>query len=186
MKRAVFLDRDGVITQEPPHYAHKIDQLRLIKNAAKAIRILNQAGFLIIIITNQAGIAKGLFKEEDTLNFNKEMLKRLNKQGAKIDAIYFCPHHPKAKIPEYRCDCSHRKPKSGMLQKAKDEYNINFKESYLIGDKISDIESGKKVKCKSMLVKTGLGRNESKMINRSNLVFNNIYQAAVFIVKGNT
>lgn len=183
MKKAVFLDRDGVITQEPPHYAHRIDQLRLIRNAAKAIKIFNQAEFLVIVITNQAGIAKGFFKEEDTLNFNEEMIKRLNKKGAKIDAIYFCPHHPEAVVEKYKINCNHRKPQIGMLQKARDEYNIDLNGSYLIGDKISDIETGIKAGCKTILVKTGYGLGEIQK-GYKELVFDNIYKSVEEILKG--
>lgn len=182
MKRAVFLDRDGVITQEPPHYAHKIDQLRLIRNTAKAIRLLNKAGFLVIVITNQAGIAKGCFKEEDTNTFNQEMQRRLNRKGARIDAIYYCPHHPEAVLKKYQYDCSHRKPQTGMLEKARDEYNIDLKRAYLVGDKISDIETGHKVGCKTILVKTGHGVKESMLgCVTYDYLTNNLYTAALLI-----
>ena len=108
MNRAVFLDRDGVITQEPPYYAHKLSDLKLIAKSADAIRLLNENGFAVIVTTNQAGIARGYYQEEDTELFNQALREKLAKKGACIDAIYYCPHHPEAKIERYRIDCNCR------------------------------------------------------------------------------
>ncbi len=160
--RAVFLDRDGVIVQEPPHYAHRLDQLELIPRSAEAIRLLNENGFRVIVISNQAGIAHGYYPEKDAILFNQVMKKMLEEDGAKIDAVYFCPHHPEAKIEKYRVDCDCRKPKTGMLHKAEKEFYINLKRSYLVGDKWSDIIAGKRTGCRTVLVKTGHGKEELK------------------------
>src|SRR2546430_1942449 len=97
LQKAVFLDRDGVIVYDNNH-PYKLEQLRLIKDSAKAIKLLNQAGFKVIIITNQAGIAKGIFNEKDLEIFHHELQKRLKRNGAKIDKIYYCPHHPEGTI----------------------------------------------------------------------------------------
>ena len=102
MNRAVFLDRDGVITQEPPHYTHKLSQLKLISRSADAIRLLNENGFVVIVASNQSGIARGYYREEDMILFNQVMKEKLAKEGAHIDAIYHCPHHPEVKIERYR------------------------------------------------------------------------------------
>lgn len=160
MNRAVFLDRDGVITQEPPHYAHKLNQLKLISKAADAIRLLNEGGFLVIIASNQAGIARGYYQEEDMTLFNRAMKNRLAKSRAHIDAIYYCPHHPEAIIEAYRVDCDCRKPKPGMLKKAEKELNIDLNQSFLVGDKSSDIEAGKRAGCTTIMVRTGHGADE--------------------------
>lgn len=157
MNKAVFLDRDGVITQEPPHYAHKLDQLALIPKSGDAIRLLNEDGFMVVIVSNQAGIAYGYYQEEDAVSFNQALGGKLTEAGAHIDAIYYCPHHPEAKVEKYRVDCDCRKPKPGMLIMAEKELGIDMKSSYMVGDKLTDIEVGKRAGCKTVLVKTGYG-----------------------------
>ena len=155
--KAVFLDRDGVITQDPPHYAHRLDQIALIESSESAIKMLNEAQFKVIVITNQSGVAKGLYTENDIEIFNNGMIEQLKQVNAHIDAIYYCPHHPEAKVQEYRIDCDCRKPKPGMLIEGRKKYNIDFKSSFLVGDKWSDIEAGRSMGCKTILVKTGHG-----------------------------
>lgn len=162
MNRAVFLDRDGVITQEPPYYAHRLSQLKLISKSADAIRLLNENGFVVIIASNQSGIARGYYREEDAILFSQAMKENLAKGGAYIDAIYYCPHHPEAGIDRFRVDCNCRKPKPGMLIRAKEELNIDLKQSYIVGDKLSDIEAGKGAGCKTIMVRTGHGAEELK------------------------
>lgn len=155
MKRAVFLDRDGVITQDPPNYAHRLDQLKLIPRSTEAIKLLNENNFGVIIVSNQSGIARGYYGEEDMTRFNNAMNELLNKSDAHIDAIYYCPHHPEAKIERYRVNCDCRKPKPGMLKRAEEELNIDLKKSFMVGDRWSDIEAAKRVECKTILVRTG-------------------------------
>ena len=162
MNQAVFLDRDGVITQEPPHYTHKLSQLKLISKSADAIRLLNENGFVVIVASNQSGIAHGYYREEDAILFNQAMKENLAKEGAYIDAIYYCPHHPEAKIERYRVDCNCRKPKPGMLTRAEKELNIDLKQSYIVGDKLSDVEAGERAGCKTIMVRTGHGAEELK------------------------
>ncbi len=157
MNNAVFLDRDGVITQDPPHYAHRLDQLALIDGSGSAIKILNEENFKVIIITNQSGVAKGLYNENDIEIFNQAMIEQLKQFNAHIDAIYYCPHHPEAEVQQYHIDCDCRKPKPGMLIDGGKKFNIDFKHSFLVGDKWSDIEAGRSVGCKTILVKTGHG-----------------------------
>lgn len=183
MKRAVFLDRDGVITQEPPHYAHKLSQLALISKSAKAVRLLNENGFIVIVVCNQAGIARGYYREEDMILFNQAMKENLAKEGAHIDAIYYCPHHPEAKIERYRVACDCRKPRPGMLTRAEKELDIDLRQSFMVGDKISDIEAGERVGCKTVMVKTGYGVEELKN-NRieCNYVADDLYDAAEHIL----
>ena len=157
MSRAVFLDRDGVITQEPPHYAHRVEDLKFIPRSPEAIKLLNKNGFVVIIVSNQSGVARGYYQEEDTAIFNQAMKKRLSEIGAHIDAIYYCPHHPEAKIEEYRIDCDCRKPKNGMFKMAEKSMNIDLKQSFIVGDRLSDIDAGRSVGCRTILVKTGHG-----------------------------
>lgn len=183
LKRAIFLDRDGVIVAEPPAYAYKISELRLIPNSAAAIRTFNSLGFLVIVITNQAGVAKGIFKEEAISPFNQEMTKRLLRNGAQINKIYYCPHHPEAVIPEYKIDCLCRKPKPGMILQAQEEFGINLADSFLIGDKISDIQAAINAGCKPILVKTGLGKEQFQKMDYQIkcLIADNLFQTVNLI-----
>lgn len=181
--RAVFLDRDGVITQELPHYTHELSQLELISQSTDAIRLLNENGFMVVVVSNQAGIARGYYREEDAILFNKAVRERLAKEGANIDAIYYCPHHPEAKIERYRLDCNCRKPKPGMLIRAEKELNVDLKQSFIIGDKLSDIEAGERAGCKTILVRTGYGAEELKRGHIDcNYIADNIYDAVEYIL----
>jgi len=183
MDKAVFLDRDGVITQDPPHYAHRIDQLRLIPQSADAIKLLNENGYKVFIVSNQSGIAHGYYPEKDTLSFNKELKKELLKKNASIDGIYYCPHHPNAKIKSYRIKCDCRKPEPGMILKASEEHDIDLTSSYMIGDRQGDIIAGKKASCKTIHVLTGVGRKQlSDSKNEADFVSDNLYNAVKNII----
>jgi len=183
MNRAVFIDRDGVITEEPPYYAHKVSELKLVANAAQAVRLLNKNGFLVIVVSNQAGIAHGYYKEENTLLFNQALKENLSKMGAHIDAIYYCPHHPDAKIERYRIKCYCRKPEAGMLIRAKEELNVDLRQSFMIGDKLIDVEAGKRAGCKTVMVKTGQGIEELKAKQvECDYIADDLYKAAVHIL----
>ena len=148
--------------QDPPHYAHRLDQLKLIPGSASAIRLLNEYDFKVIVVSNQSGIGRGYYTEEDVISFNLAMKIMLEKEGAQIDDIYYCPHHPDAKIMRYRVDCNCRKPGIGMLKRAEKKWTINLRQSFMIGDKQSDIEAGKHAGCKTILVETGHGVEELK------------------------
>ena len=190
MNKAVFLDRDGVITKEPPYYAHKIDQLELISKSAEAIRLLNESGFKVIVVSNQAGVAREYYQEKDIKIYNNEMKRQLEEKGAHIDAIYYCPHHPGATIKEYRIDCDCRKPKPGMLKRAEKDLNLNLKLSFLIGDKMSDIEAGYRAGCKTILVLTGQGNDELKKISemdtKPNYISKDLHMAIQIINRNNS
>ena len=162
MKQAVFLDRDGVITREPPYYAHEISHLEIVPGAAAAIRRLNEHGFLVVVVSNQAGIARGYYREADMLSFNRAMEDRLAVAGACIDAFYFCPHHPEAGLGELLQDCQCRKPKPGMLLKAGRDLGIDLGRSFMVGDRATDIEAGRRAGCQTLLVLTGHGAEELK------------------------
>ena len=183
MNKAVFLDRDGVVTREPPHYAHKPEQLVLIPGAGDAIRLLNENGFVVIIVSNQAGIARGYYQKEDMISFNRAMDQKLAEVDAHIDAYYYCLHHLEAKVGEYRIDCDCRKPKPGMLLKAEKEQGIDMRQSFMIGDKLTDIEAGKRAGCRTILVKTGYG---SETVQNEDvdceLVAEDLYRAVSYIL----
>lgn len=139
MRRAIFLDRDGVINEKMPdgRYVTRWEEFKFLPGVAEAIKAFNDMGFLVVIVTNQRGIAKGLYTEEDLREIHRRMCRRIERAGGRIDAIYYCPHD----IHE-NCNC--RKPKPGMILKAAEELKIDLPSSYLIGDSITDIQCGKK------------------------------------------
>ena len=156
MKKAVFLDRDGVLNQDPPHYVHKIEDMVILPKVGEAIRLLNDNGFLVIVVSNQSGVGRGMYTTLDVEMFNNEMFCRLKEQnGAIINASYFCPH-----TKEDNCNC--RKPKPKMLLNAAIRYNISLSESWLIGDKRTDCEAADAAGVRSILVLTGHGQEEVK------------------------
>lgn len=175
MNRAVFLDRDGVITEDPPHYAHRVDQIKLIPGTPEAIKLLNDTRFLVIVVSNQSGIARGYYPEQDTIRFNYALNEMLGGFGAHLDDIFYCPHHPDAK-----CDC--RKPKPKMLLDAKRMYDIDMENSFLIGDKSSDIIAGKRAGCKTILVKTGHGLEELENRIGCDYIIDDLYSAVQYIL----
>lgn len=152
--RAVFLDRDGVINRKAPEgeYILREKDFEILPDAPAAIRLLKEAGFLVIVITNQRCVAKGLLSEADLQAIHKTMLKRLRVNGAVIDAIYYCPHEDND-----RCAC--RKPKPGMLLQAASDHIIDLAASWMIGDHLSDAEAGKAAGCRSILL-----ANESQAV----------------------
>ena len=175
--KAVFLDRDGVITEDPPHYAHRIDQLRIIPGGAQAIQRLNAHNFRVIIISNQSGVARGYYIEEDVKIFNDGMAHLLAKEGSHVDAVYYCPHHPDGIIERYKIDCGCRKPKPGMILEAAQNHSLDIQNSFVVGDKWSDIEAGKNAGCQTILVLTGHGTDESLKIKDNCLVTSDLYEA---------
>ena len=186
MNRAVFLDRDGVITQDPPHYAHRLEQLVLIAGSAEAIRILNNNNFRVIVVSNQSGVARGYYLEDDVNIFNDGMKQLLAKENAYVDTIYYCPHHPDAKVERYKIQCDCRKPKPGMLIRAIKEFNIDIKSSVLVGDKWSDIETGHAAGCKSVLVLTGHGAQENATkLGKADYIAKDLYDALIHYILPN-
>lgn len=165
MKKVVFLDRDGTVNQEVD-YLSSVRELRLIRGAAAAIRAFNRMGFLVIIVTNQPVIARGWIDVRGLEGIHRALLKRLSRQGAKVEAIYYCPHlppgHPYAELAEYRQKCSCRKPEIGLLNKVAHDFTIDFRKSFMIGDSTRDILTGKNANLKTILVETGYAGKDGK------------------------
>ena len=159
MNKAIFLDRDGTINVEK-NYLYKIENFEFLPNVVKALKLLQDNGYKLIVITNQSGIGRGYYSEEDFKILNDWMLKKLGEKGITITAVYYCPHLPDATIEKYRIDCTCRKPKLGMYEKAIKDYNIDLTESYAIGDKIRDCFICEKSACRGFLV----GSNEKQEI----------------------
>ena len=159
MKRwGVFLDRDGVINEEV-NYLSSPDLLKLLPGAAQAIRQLNQQCIPVIVVSNQAGVARGYFAEREVQRIHAELSSLLLRGGAHVDRYYYCPHHPTECIGPYRMDCDCRKPKPGLLLKAESEMNLDLARSYLVGDNVTDIEAGIRAGVRSILVLTGYGKS---------------------------
>ena len=153
---AVFLDRDGTIVREVD-YLHQLGQLRLLRGAAGAIHRLNEAGFAVVLATNQSGVARGLLTEEELRDIHDELQRRLAARRAHLDAIYSCPHHPEAVVPAYRRRCRCRKPAPGLLLRAARDLDLDLGRSFAVGDGARDIEAGKRAGCRTILVRTGYG-----------------------------
>ena len=140
-KRALFLDRDGVINKEI-NYLHKIEDFEFIEGIFELCRKALEHDYRIIVITNQAGIARGYYSETDLEKLTKWMMREFAGHGIEISRVYACPHLIDAKIESYRCDCPARKPNPGMLLQAKEDFDLNLAESIFIGDKVSDMTAG--------------------------------------------
>ena len=156
---AVFLDRDGTINEEVG-YLSDPDGLKLIRGAAEAVKKLNDHGIKVIVISNQSGVGRGYFSERDLARINMRLTELLLSYEARIDAIYYCPHHP-----DDGCEC--RKPEPGLLKKAAREHSIDLGRSYVVGDKKTDVELAVNAGSKGILVKTGFGREQLKTMTSS-------------------
>ena len=159
MNKAVFLDRDGTINEEMGYINH-VSRFKIFKFVPEAIRVLNNCGYLVFVVTNQSGLARGYFDEELLDTVHTDLIKQVEKESAKIEKIYFCPHHPKEGKLRYKIDCDCRKPKPGMVNMAKSEYDIDLEQSYIIGDRYKDVEFGKNLGLSTIMVLTGYGLGE--------------------------
>jgi D-glycero-D-manno-heptose 1,7-bisphosphate phosphatase len=142
MRKAAFIDRDGVINEDR-QYVFRSADFELIPGSIDALRALRAAGFLLVVITNQSGIARGLFGEKDYQALEAYMRERLSQAGVTLDCVQYCPHLPDAPLPEYRLDCNCRKPRAGMILSAAEQLQIDPARSILIGDRKADVEAGR-------------------------------------------
>ena len=186
MKRAVFIDRDGTISEEVGYINHP-SRFSLFPYAASAVQHLNENGWLAILVTNQAGVARGYFSEDMIQTVHARMTADLERNGAKLDAIYYCAHHPSVGEPPYRFDCDCRKPKPGLISRAAQDFDIDLSESWMVGDRYSDIELARNAGLKSAFVLSGYGRGEwehqrASWTEKSDLVAENLLEAVHLIV----
>lgn len=166
--KAVFIDRDGCLIKELG-YISKLKNILFYKNSIKALKLLKQNGYKIIVVTNQAGVAYGYFNEnfvKKSHQYIKEILKKFN---LKIDAFYYCPHHKNATIKKYKKNCKCRKPNTGMIIKARKRFNIDLKKSYTMGDKLTDVQLGHNAGIKGILVLTGFGTQQKNLIKKEKI-----------------
>lgn len=160
MRRAVFVDRDGTLIEEIG-YLDRLDRLTLFPYTVDAIRLLNRAGFVVVVVTNQAGIARGLVDESFVAVAHQFISDRLAAGGAAIDKYYYCPHHPDGTIPALRRQCDCRKPRPGMLLKAAAELDLDLSRSFSIGDRLHDVQAAEAAGARGLLVRTGHGARDA-------------------------
>jgi len=156
--RAIFLDRDGTINVEMPNYLKKVEEFEFLPGAVEAMKILAKADYKLIVVTNQGGIAKGYYNENSVKETHKHLTSELKKHGVDIHGTYYCPHHPtEGRISKYTIVCECRKPGTKLFREAAEEFDIDIKKSWLIGDRWdTDIKAGKNLGCKTILIKSGM------------------------------
>ena len=187
MKRpAVFIDRDGTISEEVGYVNHP-SRFRLFPYSAEAIRILNDSGWLAIVVTNQAGVARGYFSEDVIRKIHQHLVSALHAESARLDAIYYCAHHPSVGEPPYRLDCDCRKPKPGLIEQAGRDFEIDMAASWIAGDRYSDVELARNAGLRSAFVLSGYGRGEWEYQSqgwkhRPDLLCENLLEAVKSIV----
>ncbi|MGH9843445.1 MAG: D-glycero-alpha-D-manno-heptose-1,7-bisphosphate 7-phosphatase [Blastocatellia bacterium] len=157
--RAIFLDRDGTLNDEVGFITDP-DQFHLFDFAAEAVRLINERGWRAIVVTNQSGIARGLYDEALLARIHDQMMSSLETSGARIDAIYFCPHHPEAGEPPYRAICDCRKPSLGMIERAAREFDLRLRDCFVIGDRYSDVALAHAANARGVLLLSGHGQIE--------------------------
>jgi D-glycero-D-manno-heptose 1,7-bisphosphate phosphatase len=158
--KCVFLDRDGTMIEDVG-YLDRLERLKVFPYAIDAVRLLNRAGFKIVVVTSQAGVANGVLTEEFLAEAHGFLAKTFEAGGARIDGFYYCPHSPHATVERYRTDCDCRKPKPGMIHAAARDLSIDIRASFVVGDRWRDVEMGLSAGTKAVLVETGYGRTEA-------------------------
>ncbi len=151
---ALFFDRDGTLNVDTD-YLHEIEKFQWMPEAREAVKYANDRGYLVIVVTNQSGVARGMFGEDAVQELHRFMEAELEKIGAHVDAFYYCPHHPEAAVPEYRRDCDCRKPKSGLIEQAGRDFAIDREHSLMVGDSPRDVECGEGAGVRVVLYKGG-------------------------------
>ena len=168
-RRAVFLDRDGTIIEDAD-YLTNVDQMRLMPGAAEAIRRLNDAGLVTVVVTNQSAVARGMMSERALSAVHEHLRGLLAAHGARVDAIYYCPHHPEIGDAPYRIACDCRKPQPGLLRRAAADLTLSLSDSAVIGDSLRDLEAGDAAGCHTLvLVRTGHGAAEEAALRAARL-----------------
>lgn len=161
MDKVVFLDRDGTLNEEV-HYLHRIKDLKLLPGVGEALKSLKDAGFKLVVVTNQAGVARGYYSCEEVETLHGYLNQRLDEWGARIDRFFYCPHHPEYGVGIYKRNCRCRKPGTGMFEMAEEWFAVDKSHSYMIGDKIIDVLAGVNYGISGILVGTGYGASLKK------------------------
>jgi D-glycero-D-manno-heptose 1,7-bisphosphate phosphatase len=183
VKRGVFLDRDGTLIEEAG-YLDRLDRIRLFPYTIDAVRLLNRAGLAVCVVSNQSGVARGFFDEAFVNETHAHLSSTFSHGGATVDAFYYCPHHPEGKVGEYGRACDCRKPRPGLLERAAREHGIDLKRSFVVGDRSNDVDSGRAVGARSLLVRTGYGKeHEAAAGTRATVVVDNLIGAVAWILQ---
>lgn len=184
MKPAVFLDRDGTLIEEVG-YLDRLDRLAFFPWSIDAVRLVNRAGYLVVVVTNQTGVARGIFDEAFVGEAHRHIDAAVTAGGGRIDAFYYCPHHPDSSIQAYRQMCDCRKPSPGMLMRAKDDLGIDLPRSFVIGDRWLDVQLAHAVGATGILVRTGYGQTEERRPKagvRADAIVDNLIEAVAWIL----
>lgn len=180
---AVFLDKDGTLVEDIPY---NVDPalIRLSEGAREGLRLLQEAGYRLIVVTNQSGIARGYFDERALIPVMKRLQELLSPAGIHLTGFYYCPHHPQGKVPGYAVDCSCRKPQPGMIQKAAVEHRFDLASSWVVGDILNDVEAGSRAGCRTVLIDNG---NETEWdltpLRQPGYIVKNLFEAALIITR---
>jgi D-glycero-D-manno-heptose 1,7-bisphosphate phosphatase len=178
--RAVFLDRDGTLIEDAG-YLDSLERITFFPYSVDAVRLLNRAGFGVIVASNQSGVARGFFDEAFVDETHRRIADVLAGGGARVDGFYYCPHHPDGSVTRYRQACDCRKPKPGLLRRAADEHRLDLGRSFVVGDRASDIEAGAAVGAAGVQVRTGYGRNSANA--RGHATVDNLMEAVSWILR---
>ncbi|HET9179432.1 MAG TPA: HAD family hydrolase [Terriglobia bacterium] len=187
LRPAIFLDRDGAVTDEVGYINH-ISRARIYPYAPEAVRLLKSTGLPVIIVTNQSGVGRGYFTEEIVHQVHRMVQEALQAAGTSMDAFYFCPHHPGAAIEKYRQECRCRKPGTGMPEQAAEQFGIDLGASYVVGDTWRDMQMGFNIGARTVLLMTGYGRGEYEYRRQNwprmpDLIAQDLLEAARLVVK---
>jgi D-glycero-D-manno-heptose 1,7-bisphosphate phosphatase len=180
LKRAVFVDRDGTINVERD-YLYRVDEFEFIPGAPQALKLLNEAGFMVVVVTNQSGVARGYYTEEEVGILHRHIESELANAGARVDAWYYCPHHPSGR-GSYSLPCRCRKPLPGMLLEAARRHNIDLAASIMIGDRLADMEAGIAAGCHTILVRTGYGAAEEERVPPETVVCDDLLAGVQYLI----
>jgi len=180
-KRAVFLDRDGTINEDVG-FPNNFGQVNIYSYSFDAVRKINEAGFLAVIITNQSGIGRGFITEQNLQDIHQKIKAAFAEHNARLDGIYFCPHYLSSSNPHYGIDCSCRKPNPGMAHQAASELNIALDNSYMVGDKVEDMLFGLNINANPILVLTGYGRKSLIRLKEQGITLPYVAQNLLYAV----
>ncbi len=187
-RRGVFIDRDGTLSEERG-YIDRMELLNLFPWTADAIRLLNRAEFAVVVVTNQSAIGRAIIDEAFLHSVHREIDRRIEPSGARIDRYYFCPHVPDARLPEYRVKCRCRKPGPGMIEQACADLALDPTQSFMVGDRLIDVTCGHAAGAKSILVRTGRGAHEvdtSPGLSEPDAILNNLMEAVGWILRSSS
>jgi len=160
---AVFVDRDGTINEQMGYINHP-SRFKILPGVPQAVRLLNERDFLVIVISNQSGVARGYFPVDLVHQVHDLMRQTLEESGARIDGVFFCPHYPTGTVPEYTLRCNCRKPRTGLVEQACRAFDIDMGNSFVVGDRYTEIELSRRLNLKGILVKTGYGLGEIEYV----------------------